>query len=364
MSFGSGGVARLDSQVFFVQKSVPGDKVQARVSEIKKNFSRAEVVQVLEASPQRITPPCPYQSECGGCNWQQMSYNEQLLQKQLIVQEQLNRFLNQKLELPQIIPSPQEFRYRDRVRLRVEAGQFGYSKHRSHDFLPIKDCLIAKESLVAKAFEVSSLGKMSGPVELRIDEPTGRVTAIALDEEDGQFSQANALLNTQMVETVVEAMSAFKPKVIFDLYCGDGNFSFPLLKKLRPEQFFGIEYSVSAIRKAQQQAKTLGASTKKVRFLAAAVEEALETILIPGSSSVLLDPPRGGCEEFVMKALAESAPKSIHYVSCDPSSLGRDLQRFFRLTKSNYRINKVLLFDLFPQTEHVETLVEIERYTP
>lgn len=360
MSIGSGGVARTDNLVVFVPRSAPGDQVLVEIVQLKDRFGRGRILEILSPGPQRIPPPCPYYDRCGGCSWQHLAYPEQLRQKQSLVREQLERFLHREIPMLEIQGSPAEFRYRERVRLKFQDGGFGYYRERSHQFVAIEDCLIVDEPLIAEAHRLRDTGATTTATEFEIlRDNQGAIVATDLGQEAGTFTQANRGLNSELVTTAVQWLTESAPERVFDLYCGSGNFSFELLRSLPTAPLTGIESSLPAIKAAQARARSLGISPKLARFHSARVEVALETLTLPSGTGVLLDPPRDGCDPFVMEALAEAAPRSIVYVSCHPSSLARDLQTFFKHAPPEFRLKRVQAFDMFPQTEHVETIVEI-----
>lgn len=359
MSIGSGGVGRFEDQVVFVQRSAPGDLLRVEITESKKNFSRGRILSIVESGPSRVSPPCEYFEKCGGCSWQHMSYTEQISQKRQVVEEQLGRNLEVPLPKIQVWPSKETSRYRKRVRLKFQNNQFGYFGHRSHDFIAIEDCLIADEKIVEEAKLLRR--KHEKPAELELALVGSSVVVRDLEKDEGEFTQANLSLNQKMIETVVAWASQTKVNNVYDLYCGNGNFSFPVSEKMTGAKVLGIEGNPNSIHSAQARSRERNFSPKRLQFLNSSVETALQLIPLESDSCVVIDPPRAGCSEFVIKTLGKVSPTSLIYISCHPASLARDLALFFESSPASYQLKEVHLFDMFPHTEHIETLVELRR---
>src|SRR5258708_15456269 len=183
LSYGPAGVGRIDGKVIFVPGTAPGDKIEVTIDEEKKGYAIGHVVSLIAPPPQRRTPPCPYVQQCGGCPWQHIAYSEQLRAKETLVREQLRRIGGfDKVPLLSIIPAPQEWRYRHRIRLHVEHNvRVGFSAPRSHQLVEIDSCVIAwegvQEHLRAVREWLASLHTPVRQVELSRGEPRAEETA-------------------------------------------------------------------------------------------------------------------------------------------------------------------------------------------
>ena len=230
---GGDGLARKDGAVFFVPLSAPGDRIQARILEDKKTFYRAEIVAFLEKSPLRVNPLCPYFGTCGGCSWQHLSAETQLKAKESLVFENLQKFLKQeKLPFLGIVPSPKEWRYRNRIQPQILNKEDGFQAAKTHQVVPVEDCLITDENLIRLWPELkrSSLGRSSPErVELYLNQKNqAQWYSMAERKEDLGFSQVNEGVNQLLIQKILDWSSDYTGERIIDLYAGAGNLTFPL----------------------------------------------------------------------------------------------------------------------------------------
>ncbi len=176
------------------------------------------------------------------------------------------------------------------------------------------------------------------------------------------FSQVNTAQNLNLTDTILNWTKSTNPQFIYDLYSGGGNFSFPMLKQFPKASLVGVELNEKSVFRAQETLNKQNISPNKAKFFLSDVAHFLKRRRIETDSLVLLDPPRGGCSEEVIQALGNQKIKQIIYLSCNPSALARDLANFKKL--GPWKIARVQPFDMFPQTDHIETLVELVIDTP
>jgi 23S rRNA (uracil1939-C5)-methyltransferase len=399
----------------FIPFVLEGEQVEAAVTEEKPGFARARLESVLQASADRITPGCPYFQRCGGCHYQHADYSNQLKIKAAILEETLRR--TAKLEIPcelQLHPSP-EWNYRNRTRLKVETTPhfaLGYYAFRSHDLLPVERCPISSP-LINRAIEAlwkwashaeisphlreiefftnqaddrvllevycgpgtprhdarelaQSLEKMlaevSGVTVFETAKPGGFAQPKPLAESGaaqltykagladykvstGSFFQVNRFQVDELVKIVTENVSG---KVALDLYAGVGLFSVVLARSFQ---------HVIAVEASQTSSSDLRANApREIKAVLATTEQFLRQTSGLRPDLVVADPPRGGLGDGVVHALARLGPPRITYVSCDPSTLARDLRTFVSL---GFRIVGAHLVDLFPQTFHIESVFQL-----
>ena len=367
MTFGSGAIGRFEEQVVFVKDGAPDEDALVEITEVSEKFLRAKIVEVQKPSLSRVTPPCKVQAQCGGCSWQHLDYQTQLQQKNLIVREMLQRGLApeilEKTEFKNPIGSPEEMRYRHRIRLKNQNGKWGYFGHQSHVFVPIDDCLIAHPKLVEtfRATSAPLLKAKEEPLEFEFAlQSDGSVQKYKLPSKNAVFMQANQELNKILTAEVKKIVESKNPKVLYDLYCGDGNFTYPIWQAVKGLVCYGVEGNPASIKKAQAEQLNKNISSKKIHFLNMDVQEFCLRTDFAENAVVILDPPRVGCSEKIMKALADAGIQHLAYVSCNPSTLVRDLKWLAKYSERKLQVKSVQLFDMFPQTEHIETLVELE----
>jgi tRNA/tmRNA/rRNA uracil-C5-methylase (TrmA/RlmC/RlmD family) len=382
-------VARHEGRVVFVRHALPGELVRARITDGGEGarFLRADAVQVVEASSDRVVPPCPASGpgRCGGCDLQHVSPAAQRRWKAEVVAEQLERLAGLSDVPVEVEPTPSDpspLGWRTRARFAVdELGRAGFRRHRSHDVVPLDDCPILDPRLDARALlartyppegevlvavaaqppageEVGSsvriLDRDGRTVEERGPaEVTSVAGGLALSGDAHGFWQVHREAGTVLVDAVLQALAPRTGDRVWDLYAGSGLFSLPLAEAVGP---IGSLLAVEAHPGACAQAKANLADHPSAHVVHARVDRWLRTIGA-GPDLVVLDPPRKGATRAVVEPLAQARPRRIAYVACDPAGLARDLAIF---RTHGYRMTRLRAFDLFPMTHHVECLAVLE----
>ena len=379
----SGGVARHEGEVVFVPYSIAGERIRARVTSLRKNFILAETVEILEASPHRVQPPCPYYGPhptalgatmpCGGCQYQHIAYAEQLAIKKRQIIATLQRIGG--IAEPPVsdpIPSPQPYGYRNKTTMQVDPRRqfigFHAVDHRTP--LDIERCLILAEPINQA---LTTYRAAPPPAErpytllLRMDsrgvvrsgsqmlEET--VAGVALEVPANGFFQVNTALTGELVAQVRQRITAAGHRNLLDAYSGVGLFSIALAGQL--DAAVGIEFDKHATVWARKNARRLG--HRLLRFFEGPVEAhirgALE-LLPRDKPTLLVDPPRAGLSDAVLASVAAAALPHIIYVSCDFGTFARDAKF---LLSHGYSLVGVQPVDLFPQTSHCEIVAEFKR---
>ncbi len=339
IAFGGKGVGRAHGKVVFVPFTIEGERVAARITREKKQFAEAELEQVIEASPHRVAPACPYFGRCGGCSYQHIDYPEQLALKAKQVEQSLRRIGHfADLSLGAIVPSPKPYGYRNRITVHVEQGVVGYYRRDVHRLIDIERCPIA-------ASEVNQ-----ALAELRARRPRDGHYTLRAHAGPRVFAQTN----DQVADALAHLVDGFLPagKLLIDAYCGTGFFAKRLLTKF--EKIIGIEWDRFAIAAAQENASA------QETYLAADVEIELAGQLTGtdlGATSVIIDPPATGLTTRTKRALLDRPPNTLVYVSCNPPTLARDLREL----QEQFTIRSVTPLDMFPQTAEIECVVHLEK---
>lgn len=364
LAIGGAGVARHEGMVVFVPQAAPNEDVLVEVTLVKKNFAEAKIVEILNPSPARRPPPCPVAAVCGGCNWQHLTEEEQLQQKEKLVLETIKKFNpNLELEYLPIKKSPRSLRYRNRIQPKFKNGKFGFFTRNSHEIVEIEDCLITEEMLTEKFPEIRSWAQKKQSKELQRLEmyisDEGEIRYGLINEEDDGigFSQVNRFQNEDLVQTALAWAGEEPYKQVYDLYAGAGNFTFPLAQKYEDSQVLGVELNPKLVERAKSKTKD-----KRIKYFLSDVETYMRRATIGSDDLVVLDPPRAGTSEYIMRALAAAHPRKIIYISCHPVSLARDLNWFFAWSQKlgiKAKLARVQAFEMFPQTDHVETIAEL-----
>ena len=348
VAFGGKGVARTDGKAVFVPYVIDGESVSASITREHKKFLEAELEAIVTASPHRVEPRCPYFGRCGGCVYQHIEYEHQLALKWRQVKETLRRIGGLK-EPPMrpFVPSPIEYRYRNRITVHVRDGVIGFFRRESNKLLGIEQCPIAHDEVNAKLTELRSSNPRDGHYTLRvIDGP--RV-----------FTQANDGVAAAMLD-LVDRLLATAGGTLIDAYCGAGFFA----KRLRArfETVVGIDWDQHAIAVAREDAN------ENEIYIAGDVETELQKVeaAVPAAKRVggagdtsaitlIVDPPAIGLSKALVETLIEHLPTQLIYVSCNPATLARDLAAL----KKSFHIDSITPLDMFPQTAEVEVVAEL-----
>jgi len=402
------GVGRADGFVVFVPDAISGETVRAHIIKAGKNHAVAKLIEVLEPSPDRVTPRCPISSVCGGCTLQHMSYARQLVAKRQIVEDALTRlggFAGVQVELT--LPMTDPWRYRNKGSFPFDGTNLGLYAARSHRLIPIDDCPIQNERVMQIAKRVEPFAGLRHAVARTTEAGetmavivTAKTLSKAQEEKlksslpdvnslyhnlnakdtnvifgpDFRLLQGKPTLQTQIggltfavgpasflqvnpkqTETLyAEALRLLAPKAgetVVDIYCGIGTLT--LLAAKHAAQVIGIESVAAAVENARQNA--ILNSITNADFIAGNAEDILPKLVADGlrSDAILLDPPRKGCDPAVLHAIAACRPSRVAYISCNPATLARDLKL---LCADGYTPAYVQPVDMFPHTAHIETV--------
>jgi 23S rRNA (uracil1939-C5)-methyltransferase len=332
LAYGGDGIARHEGRVIFAPFTIPGEKVAARVTEVHRNYARVSVATILAPSPDRVAPPCPVFTLCGGCAYQHIAYPRQLEIKTRQVSEALRRI--GKITEPRVEParlSPEAYHYRNRITVHVEPPDVGFRGTDPRRLIDVKECLIAEDGVNAALAALRSKRHLRpGPATLRTNpEQTG-------------FRQ----VNNGAAEVLAAAVSelAGEGTVLLDAYCGSGFFSKHLLGA------FGSVIGIDWDERSTNQARS--AADAREMYFTGDVALLLPQLLVEHHPQVvLLDPPAQGVAQEVIEGLLATSVPRIVYVSCDPATLARDIAKL----SSGYNLVRAIPVDMFPQTASIET---------
>lgn len=369
------GLARHEGKAIFVSGALPGERVLATITEEKKDYARADLTEILEASPDRVEPACPYYGVCGGCDLQHLSAGAQAVQKELIVKENLSRIGHLDSESITVLPvaSAAGWGYRSRVRFHIdlEGKKVGFLGRMSNDLVDIRHCpilcdalnrlldekrpLILKAAAMRKATEgwqnrnrYVQVPAFAGDTKVSLSsrEVAVEVAGKTLWADSNVFFQSNRLVLPAMIDFVKAYTSG---AIVLDLYAGVGTFA------------AFVEEPGRTVIAVEQDKRCLELAKKNVgttEFFSQSIEQWILTQPHKKVDTVIVDPPRVGLDRNVLEGIAALGPDSIVYVSCDSGTLARDCSRFSEL---GYKVDTLQVFDLYPQTSHVETVVLITR---
>jgi 23S rRNA (uracil1939-C5)-methyltransferase/tRNA (uracil-5-)-methyltransferase len=381
------GLGRVDGWVVFVPFSLPGEKVRARVFRNHKAHSEADLIEILEASPHRIEARCPLFGECGGCQYQNFSYEQQLLWKQRQVAELLEHLAGidaEQCPVDAVIPSPDQWGYRTKITPHFQLPpksdpdrrirEIGFLKAgRRHQLVDVVACPIASPAINEALPEVRAdvhrraLEYRKGATLLLRDSASGeictdntesceeRVGELKFEFHAGEFFQNNRSILPAFTSHVADQASSTGATTLIDAYCGSGLFSICCADRF--ERVIGIEVSQSSVDWAHRNARLNGIENAEFQHGDAAAIFDKETVgdIDPTRCAVVIDPPRKGSSREFLDQLIAFAPATVIYVSCNPATQMRDLLQL----KEHYQLTRVQPFDLFPHTRHLECVITL-----
>ncbi len=413
---GGSGLVRLNTgQAVFVSGVLPGERAVVSIRRKRKGFLEADLIEVTVPSKDRSAPPCAGEKQCTGATWPHISYPAQLRYKQEILLDTLSRIggISPARPLP-ILPSPRTDHYRLRTQFNVRTKDgiqhIGFFRQGSYDLIEVEDAFLI-DPLINKTLKavrplVQRLPPLkqihinatpSGEVHLLLFSEQGALTSmepffadlkksvpevigitgfangkrvlalggnrltldidgITIHATEGNFYQVNWDQNRNMVRSVTDFAALTGNETVLDLYCGIGNFALPLAKKARA--VIGIESGYSAVEDATANAALNG--IRNTEFIADDMQKGLKALLQRKMRAdvIVLDPPRAGATLKTLERVLAFVPRKIVYVSCNPSTLARDL-KFFHLF--GFRLDRLQPVDMFPYTYHIECVAEMAR---
>jgi 23S rRNA (uracil1939-C5)-methyltransferase len=414
LAYGGRGFSRTDEgQAVFVSHVIPGETVNAKI--VKKHASYLEAVpkEIIEVSPYRVEPVCKYFTSCGGCDWQHIQYSEQIKWKDAIVKNHLRKVISgQHTECYPPESSPKEYEYRNHIHLQCNSSSAGFYMQNTNNIVLINDCPIAERKirdilplLIQKIFNISFRDKLTA-FELfalgdgahiivhsvqKIDNKMvteissickdlnisgAAIVNLALHTQEfigdvffrynietierkfsitgglGGFIQANLYVNQLMVEHVLDSVKGSEK--VLDLYCGCGNFTIPLASVC--QEVTGIDHDSRLTSFVLKNANING--MENLHVITSDIKSSLDKMTVHESKydTVIMDPPRTGALNL-LSGINRIKPDKIVYISCNVSTLARDLYVF---QNSGYMLKSLRMFDMFPQTYHIETVSCLE----
>jgi len=396
------GIGRLNDKVIFVNNALPGEEVNVEITLEKKKFYEGKVIDIIKESSERIKSKCPYFYECGGCDLLHISYENQLKFKQNKVIEILTKYSkieNIETKIKDIIPSSNIFNYRNKVTFQVKEN-IGFYKRKSYDLIPISKCLLITDKMneilnvIKDNFDLSNFdkviikdmenGQIMLTIYLHISNQIAKIEQILSSKVESlniyienklyktigksniiaklqdfnflisseAFFQVNLNQTVKLYNKVLEYTQLKLTDLVLDLYCGTGTigiFLSPYCNKV-----LGIEINSEAIKNANENKKINNISN--IDFMVGDTKDLIKRINFK-PNVIVVDPPRSGLDESVIKDIIKLNPERLVYVSCDPMTLARDLS----LLNEKYDILEVTPVDMFPNTNHIENVVKLQK---
>ena len=389
------GVAIFDGLVIFVPGTLIDEEVKIRITDMKKNYAKGEIVKILIPSNKRRIPVCPFYEKCGSCNLMHMDYEEQLEFKRTKVIGIFKKVSNIDVNINKVNTFNNLY-YRNKVVFRVDQDKIGYYIPKTNTLVDITECLICDKQInevlnrlrtfikenknhkikevmirVAREEVMVSLDKINEEYLDKIKDLFKDITSLYIDNEliigipsinqkmndlvfdisPKSFFQVNVETASKLYEYALK--DVIDKNITVDLYCGTGTITMLLANKSR--RVIGIEVVEDAVKDAENN--LLLNSIENVEFKLGRVEDLIEELKDLNIDTLVMDPPRSGSDKKSLRALLKIKPKEIIYISCNPVTLARD----YNVIKNLYNIKEIELFDMFPNTYHVETVMVLER---
>ena len=386
------GIASLDGKLCFIKGALPDELVNIEIIEDKGNYFIGKLLNVVTPSENRVIPKCPYYDKCGGCELMHQVNNKNLEFKQDKVKGIFKKICE--LDINPEIYSFNELNYRNKVTLKVSNNELGYYEEKTHNIVDIDECLLLDNSInkvitILRSFiqnknhNISEIMIRSISNEIMIS--FDNLNPVYKNELLGLFHNESIYINGELVsgnKSLIENIEDYKfyvsPKSFFqvntvtfkelykyviskldneetalDLYSGTGTISILMSKYFN--KVYGIEVSHSSIEDANESLKLN--NIKNVEFIEGKVEDKIDKLKELKVDTVIMDPPRSGSDNKSLISIMRINPKKIIYISCNPVTLARD----YNVLKEQYSLKSIGLFDMFPQTSHIETVCILER---
>lgn len=399
------GVGRTDTKTVFVEGAVFGEVLSCEIIEEKKNFFEAKKIKTIKESPYYQQPPCPYFNECGGCSIMNIDYQTGLNLKKNLIKSSIYKTCKIEIEDLEIIPS-NDLRYRNKIRIQISKdGSLSYNKKYSNDLVEIKDCLLAKEEISKELPKIEKIVKeiykthkdSIKEITIRSDRKhillnisikedredlkekikesfktsgysvnlVGKTKENILGKENLEYNildkkikiSANDFyqVNDYQIENLYSLAKEFlgEDKRLLDLYCGSATSSIAI----NGDNIVGVDINKNAIKDANKNAELN--NLKSYKFIAKNAKYITDSFIKKEKiDAIVVDPPRAGLDKNLIKQIANVGIKELVYISCNPQTLARDINRFMN---QGFKLEKIKAVDMFPQTMHVETVVLLSK---
>lgn len=395
------GVAKINGMVVFIPKTLVGEKVRIRITEIKKNYAKGKLIEVLEKSDKRTTSKCPYYEECGGCNLRHQESDENIKFKKEKVENALKRIGKLDVLVDDVVPSLKNENYRNKASFKVEDNRIGFYGEGTYQLIDIDNCMLLEKEIndsltVIRSYlnnnknEIKTItikhGNAMNEILIDIfstnDEDINILSYLTTNIDDlktvifnekivygngyinqvtnglmfkcssKSFFQVNTMQTEKLYSLAVKLANLTKNDVVLDLYCGTGTITSILAGYVK--KVIGIEIVEDAIYDAKENVKTNGISN--VKFICGDAAKEISKIK-ENIDVVFVDPPRSGIDRKAIAVIKKINPKKIVYISCNPVTMARDLSYLNDL----YTMEKVVPVDMFPNTAHVECVSVLHR---
>ena len=416
--FSGEGIIKPDGFTVFVPNTLKGEEIEYKILKVLKTHAFGKVIKVIKSSPHRREPLCPAFLRCGGCHLMHISYEEQLKIKKAQVEDCVKKYANLDIKVNDVLGMEHPYEYRNKAQYPISDGVCGFYALRSHNIVPINKCLMQNpldekiiktvmkyvektnakikhiytrygdnscmvvlvsksaklpftQVLVKELLKVSDIIKSIilnvNPEDTNVilgkknitlfgdDKITAKIGNLRFNISPLSFFQVNSKQTEVLYAKAKELLDLKGDETLLDLYCGTGSIGLFMADKAK--KIVGVEIVEDAVKDAIIN-KDLN-NVENAEYFAGAAEEILPKLVKSDlkPDAIILDPPRKGCDESLLRLLLEMETKKIVYISCSPATLARDL----KILSKKYNISPITPVDMFPNTYHVETVVLLQR---
>ena len=385
------GICYIDNKICFIEKALPEDELEIKITKEKSKYLEGEIVKIINASPIRKESTCPYFNTCGGCQYLNIDYKDEIKVKNNSFKEIIQKYAGINSNIIKDINSIDKNNYRNKVTFHVKDRILGFYKYNSNELIEIDCCLLLDEEInkvipVLKEYVKSeqveiiiikcsndskekmielfgninntkSLEKYFDVIVVNNNEITSenyintKILDINYSLKKDAFFQVNKYLTNKLYMNVIDYLKKVKAKNVLDLYCGVGAISLAISKYV--DKVIGIEINEAAIKSAKITAKNNNISN--VEFICNSVEKEKE--IFNNIDTVIVDPPRSGLNKTLINSILKNNIKNLIYISCNPITLARDL----KLLEEEYKATEIVPYNMFLHTYHLESITVLER---
>lgn len=387
------GIVNVNNKVCFVENALKDEEVEINIKKENKKFLLGEARTISNISPERVKPKCKYYGLCGGCNLEHMSLLLQEKFKCEKIENILERTLKRKVKVEHLVKL-NDYNYRNKVVLHVEKEKLGFFERKTNSLIDIDECLLLDfkiNDIIKKLRDYIKNEHGIKTITIKLGNKTSEVMLIiegsvndhesllklcdvlfindkCFSKKDyitsfigskkylvrkNSFFQINYLISTAMYDEIKKHVVSASASNVLDLYCGSGTIGIYISDVV--DNVIGVEVVSDAIKSAKEN-KEIN-NCKNIEFILGKVEDKIDSISNNNIDTIIVDPPRSGLHKKVINSLEKINPKTIIYVSCDPMTMARDID----LLSNNYELKSVSIYDMFPNTYHVESISLLER---
>ena len=361
------GITTINNKICFVENALPNEIVEIEIINEKKKYIEAKVINYIKRSKARVKELCPYSNICGGCSLNHISYHYENKFKEEKIKDLISKFSNLDKNLVKDIVYSNEYNYRNKVLFHVKDNKLGLYKKNTNDIVEIDKCLLLDNkinSIIPKLKELVKEKNLS-EIEVKVSNNSKELLLSTDNKEiitnignykyilsNNTFFQVNKYVTELLYNEVLENIKKYKSKNVLDLYCGSGTIGIYISKYV--DKVLGVEINKQSIINANKN-KELN-NIKNIEFIEGKVSNIIKDIK-DKYDTVIVDPPRSGLDKNTINSIIKINPNTIIYVSCDPTTLSRDLN----ILKDKYNIKYIKPFNMFPKTYHCESVSVLER---